>query len=185
MYVAFGSELKLSDTQVKEITVGLELSGLHFVWALRAGSVPAGLVESIKLHGFGLFCMDWFPQVRILAHPSIGGFLTHAGYSSVVEGLAFGLTMVLLPMIIDQGLIARRLVEKGSGVEVPRKEDGSFTGDEIAKSLRFAMVEDEGKVLRAKAKECRYLFGDEELHDFYVSESIQHLKRLVEAGLSV
>ncbi|KAH0463328.1 hypothetical protein IEQ34_007910 [Dendrobium chrysotoxum] len=185
VYVAFGSEVKLSATQVNEIAVGLELSGLHFVWALRAGSVPAGLLESIKVHGRGLVCMDWVPQVRILAHPSIGGFLTHAGCSSVVEGLAFGLAMILLPMIIDQGLIARKLVEKGFGVEVPRKEDGSFTGDDIAKSLRFAMVEDQGKVLRAKAKECMHLFGDEELHDFYVSESIEHLKRLVEVGLSV
>ncbi|KAL0920369.1 hypothetical protein M5K25_009499 [Dendrobium thyrsiflorum] len=184
VYVAFGSEVKLSVAQVKEIAVGLELSGLHFVWALRARSMPVGLMESIKVHGRGLVCIDWVPQVRILAHPSIGGFLTHAGCSSVVEGLAFGLVMVLLPMIIDQGLIARKLVEKEIGVEVPRKEDGSFTGVEIAKCLRFAMVEDEGKVLRAKAKECRDMFGDEELHDFYVSESIQHLKRLVEVDLS-
>ncbi|KAL0920370.1 hypothetical protein M5K25_009500 [Dendrobium thyrsiflorum] len=184
VYVAFGSEVKLSAAQVKEIAVGLELSGLHFFWALRVGSVPAGFMESIKVHGRGLVCMDWVPQVRILAHPSIGGFLSHTGWSSVVEGLTFGLAMVLLPMMFDQGLIARELVEKGFGIEVPRKEDGSFTGDEIAKSLRFALVEDEGKVLREKAKECRDLFGDDELHDFYVSESIQHLKHLVDVSLS-
>ncbi|PKU81252.1 Putative UDP-rhamnose:rhamnosyltransferase 1 [Dendrobium catenatum] len=135
VYVAFGSEVKLSATEVMEIAVGLELSGLHFVWALRVGSVPAGLVESIKEHGRGLLCMDWVPQIHILAHPSIGGLLSHAGWSSVVEGLAFGLAMVLLPMVFDQGLIARKMVEKGFGVEVPRKEDGSFTGDEIAQSL--------------------------------------------------
>ncbi|KAH0463311.1 hypothetical protein IEQ34_007893 [Dendrobium chrysotoxum] len=178
VYVAFGSEVKLNSAQVQEIAIGLELSELPFVWALRAGSVPAGLVESIQDRGHGLVCMDWVPQLRILAHASIGGFLTHGGWNSIVEGLAFGRAMVVLPMIFEQGLNARNLVEKGFAVEVPRKEDGSFTGDGIAKSLRLAMFEDEGEELRTKAKQCTNVFGNEELNDFYVSESIEHIRRI-------
>ncbi|KAH0463080.1 hypothetical protein IEQ34_007662 [Dendrobium chrysotoxum] len=47
------------------------------------------------------------------------------------------------------------------------------------------MVQDKGKVFRAKAKECINLFSNEGLHDFYVRESIQHLKRLIKVSLSV
>ncbi|PKU69882.1 putative UDP-rhamnose:rhamnosyltransferase 1 [Dendrobium catenatum] len=183
VYVAFGSEVKLNAAQVQEIAVGLELSELPFVWALRAGSVPAGLVESIQDGGHGLVCTDWVPQVRILAHASIGGFLTHGGWNSIVEGLAFGRAMVVLPMIFEQGLNARNLVEKGCAVEVPRKEDGSFTGDGIAKSLRLAMLEDEGEELRTKAKQWTNVFGNEELNDLYVSESIEHMRRSRLGGL--
>ncbi|XP_020598053.1 putative UDP-rhamnose:rhamnosyltransferase 1 [Phalaenopsis equestris] len=179
-YVSFVSEVKLSAAQVKEIAIGLEESELPFVWALRTESVPVGLVERIKHLGRGLVCLDWVPQIRILSHASVGGFLTHGGWSSIVEGLGFGLAMVVLPMMFDQGLNARHMVEKGLAVEVPRKEDdGSFTRDGIAKSLRFAMVEDEGNALRKRAKECVDLFGDKELHDLYVSQSIERIRRLV------
>ncbi|XP_020598052.1 LOW QUALITY PROTEIN: putative UDP-rhamnose:rhamnosyltransferase 1 [Phalaenopsis equestris] len=97
----------------------------------------------------------------------------HAWWSSIVEGLAFGLVMVMLPsMIYDQTLNARFMVEKGFGVEVPRKEDdGSFTGDDIVKSLKFTMVDDEGDVLSSRAKECVDVFGDRELHDLYNAEA--------------
>jgi len=63
------------------------------------------------------------PQVRFLAHRSVGGFVTHAGWNSVTEGLARGVRLVLLPLLFDQGLSARHLVEKKMAVEVARDED--------------------------------------------------------------
>ncbi|WOL18793.1 UDP-glycosyltransferase 91C1-like isoform X3 [Canna indica] len=183
VYAAFGSEVKLTSSQVREIALGLEKSELPFVCALRAlaGSggiatlLPEGFEE--KTAGRGLLCVDWAPQVRILRHGSVGGFLTHGGWNSIIEGLSLGLAMVLLPLMFDQGLNARNLVGRGISVEVARdEEDGAFTGEGIARSLRLVMVEEEGEKLRAKAKEYREVFGDEEMNDGYVRQFIEQLE---------
>ena len=129
IYAAFGSEAKLKSTQVHEIALGLQMSQLPFIWALRD---PNGLPEHFeeRIKGQGIICKGWAPQVSILAHPSVGGFLTHGGWNSIVEGLAYGLKLVLLPLMFDQGLNARDMVDRGIGIEVDRDEtDGSFTGD--------------------------------------------------------
>nr|WIL59761.1 UDP-glucosyltransferase 91AH1 [Paris polyphylla] len=175
VYVAFGSEAKLSSAQANEIALGLDRSGVRFVWVVREGStLPKGFESQTE--GRGVVCKGWVPQVRFLAHRSVGGFLTHCGWNSIVEGLSAGLPMVVLPMVYEQGLNARNLVDKGIGVEVPREsEDGSFEGEGIAKCLRLVMVDEEGEKIRAKARECKQVLGDEELHDKYIGDFAKYL----------
>ncbi|KAK8953428.1 putative UDP-rhamnose:rhamnosyltransferase 1 [Platanthera guangdongensis] len=180
VYAAFGSEAKLTAAQMEEISAGLELSEMPFLWAVNnssGSSVPAGLVERIEGYGRGRIVVGWVPQARILAHRSVGGFLTHGGWGSIVEGLTLGRVMVVLPMMFDQGLNARNLVEKGIGVEVRRREDdGRFTGEGIAESLRLAMVEEEGEAFRTKAREYGNVLGDEDLHSACVKQLISTLR---------
>ncbi|XP_072999098.1 UDP-glycosyltransferase 91C1-like [Typha latifolia] len=174
VFAAFGSEAKLTSALVREIALGLESSGLPFIWALRDSS---GLPKEFKkrVEGTGGVLTGWVPQSQILAHPAIGGFLTHAGWGSIVEGLGLGLKLVLLPLMFDQGLNARHMVEKRISMEVPRdEEDGSFTGDGIAKTLRLVM-EDEGEAFRTKVEEYREMFGNEELNDRCVRDFVNYL----------
>ncbi|TVU36391.1 hypothetical protein EJB05_18324, partial [Eragrostis curvula] len=189
VYAAFGSEAKLKSAQLETIALGLEASGVPFLWAFRVpadadaqnGGLPEGFEQRVDARG--LVCRGWVPQARLLAHESIGGFLTHAGWNSITEGLAHGVRLVLLPLMFDQGLNARHLVEKKVAVEVARdEEDGLFTAGDIATALRRVMMEDESQEFRAKAKELAKVFGDDEkntqaLRDFLkcLSEySIQH-----------
>ncbi|XP_031399169.1 putative UDP-rhamnose:rhamnosyltransferase 1 [Punica granatum] len=182
VFVGFGSECKLTKEQVHEIAHGLELSGLPFLWALRRPIwavhedevLPDGFVE--RTCSRGIVCMGWIPQMEILAHPSIGGSLFHAGWGSVIETLQFGHCLVVLPLIIDQPLQARLLVEKGIAIEVERKEDGSFTGKDIAIALRFAMVSEEGNKLRSNLKDATKIFGDHELHRGYATKFVEYLR---------
>ncbi|KAF8377394.1 hypothetical protein HHK36_030771 [Tetracentron sinense] len=74
---------------------------------------PSGFEAWIT--GQGLVCFSWDPQLEILAHPAIGES--------------------------DQGLNARLLSEKGTGFEVERNEDGSFTREALAKSMKLVMVD--------------------------------------------
>ena len=121
--------------------------------------------------------MGWVPQVQILAHPSIGGSLFHSGWGSVIETLRFGHKLVVLPFTMDQPLNARLLVDKGLAIEVKRNnEDGSFSKDDIAKSLREAMVLEEGEKLRVKTREAAKVVGDLKLHQDYMASFIQFLK---------
>ncbi|KAM7523824.1 hypothetical protein LguiA_013726 [Lonicera macranthoides] len=183
VYVAFGSEAKPSQNELTEIALGLELSGLPFYWVLRKQrgptdteliELPNGFEERTK--GRGVVCTSWAPQFKILSHDSVGGFLTHSGWGSVVEAVALGRALILLTFLADQGLNARVLEEKKMGYCIPRNElDGSFTSDSVAKSLRLVMVEEGGKVYKDKVKEVSGLFGDRDRQDNYVDNLLGHL----------
>ncbi|KAJ9190061.1 hypothetical protein P3X46_001295 [Hevea brasiliensis] len=146
VYIAFGSESELSQPELHELALGLELSGLPFFWALRkrdnSVKLPDGFEERVK--GRGIVWTSWVPQLRIMGHESVGGFLTHCGYASIIEALYFELPLIMLPISLDQGLIARIFGEKKVGIEVTKDEDGSFRREWVAESLRFVMVEKEG-----------------------------------------
>ncbi|KAL6861712.1 hypothetical protein ACP4OV_017412 [Aristida adscensionis] len=188
VYVAFGSEAKLTSAQLRAVALGLESSELPFLWAFRAAPAPAGVetagedIDMItglpagfeaRVAGRGLVCRGWVPQIRLLSHGSVGGFLTHAGWNSVVEGLALGVRLVLLPLMFDQGLNARHLMEKKVGVEVTRDEDdGSFDGGDVAAALRRVMAEEED---RAEVKQLAKVFGNEEANEQCVRDFLRCL----------
>ncbi|XP_043705109.1 putative UDP-rhamnose:rhamnosyltransferase 1 [Telopea speciosissima] len=191
VYIAFGSEAQVSREELHEVALGLELSGLPFFWTLRRPTAAAGSSEEVETltmlpsgfesrnqGGQGFICLGWAPQRRILGHPSVGVFLSHCGWSSVIEALAIGCPLVLLPLSIDQPLVARLLVSKNIGVEIPRDErDGSFTRDSVAKSLRLVIVDDtEGKLHKTKARKMREVFGDKAGHDRYMDDFDQYLR---------
>ncbi|KAL6227627.1 hypothetical protein ACLB2K_001584 [Fragaria x ananassa] len=180
VYVAFGTEAMPSQEEVTEIALGLEKSGLPFFWVLRtkhgeeAVKLPEGFEE--RNEGRGVVYRSWVPQLKILAHDSFGVFLSHAGWSSVVEALTFARPLVLLPMLNDQGLNARLFGEKKVGYELPRdNETGSFTSEAVAESLRMVIEKEEGRVYRDKAKELKPLFGDRERQNVYVDKFLEYL----------
>ena len=184
MYVAFGSEAKPNQTELTEIALGLEQSELPFFWALKLKrgpcdteviQLPEGFKERTK--GRGVVCTSWAPQLKILSHPSIGGFLSHSGWTSVVEALQLERPLILLTFLADQGLNASFLREKKMGCLIPRnEEDGSFTREAVAQSLRLVVVEEGGKIYRDKAKEMRGVFGDRDRQNQYVDTLVSCLK---------
>nr|XP_016489217.1 PREDICTED: UDP-glycosyltransferase 91D1-like [Nicotiana tabacum] len=184
VYVALGSEVTIGRNEINELALGLELSESPFFWVLRKPSgsgitdpieLPEGFEERIK--GRGIVWKSWSPQLNILSHDSVGGFLTHCGWSSIIEGLMFGHPLIMLPFLVDQGLNARILEDKGVGVEIPRnEEDGSYTSDSVANSVNLVMVENGGKIIREKAKEMISIFGNKNLHDKYIENLIEFLE---------
>ncbi|KAI3914785.1 hypothetical protein MKW98_002021 [Papaver atlanticum] len=180
VFVGFGSECKMAIDRVHELAYGIELSSLPFLWILRkpeeidmSDLLPPGFED--RTSNRGLVCIGWAPQVEILAHAAIGGCLFHSGWGTIIESLNYGHNQILLPMIADQGLNAKLLVEKGIGFEVERNEDGSFTRDAVAEAMRLVMVDPEGEHLRVKATQMRSIFSNQALHDGYINKFIDFL----------
>nr|XP_027124155.1 putative UDP-rhamnose:rhamnosyltransferase 1 [Coffea arabica] len=179
LYVALGSEVSLSQKDVTELALGLELPEVPFFWVLRKLSesfqVPDGFEERVK--GRGNVWKGWAPQLNIPNHESVGGFLTHCGWSSCIEELMFGHPLIMPSFLVDQGLNARVMEDRNVGIEIPRNDpDRSYTRDLVAQCVRLIMVENEGKMFGEKAKEMSGIFRDRELNDGYVGNFIDYLE---------
>ncbi|KAF0907035.1 hypothetical protein E2562_014643 [Oryza meyeriana var. granulata] len=181
IYIALGSEAPVTADHVRELALGLELVGVRFLWALRTPSggalLPDGFESRVAAAARGLVCTRWVPQLRVLAHRAVGGFLTHCGWSSIFESLRFALPLVMLPLFADQGLGVQALPAREIGVEVAWNDDGSFHRDAVAAAVRQVMVEEKGKALASKAKELRAVLGDNGRQEMYVDELVGYLQR--------
>ncbi|KAK3014112.1 hypothetical protein RJ639_010291 [Escallonia herrerae] len=112
-------------------------------------------------------------QAMILGHSSIGAFVSHCGWNSVIEGLKFGIPIIAMPVQHDQPINARLLEEVGVRVEAVRDKNGRLQREKVASVIKqVVVVEKEGEVVRKKARELSdniRLKGDEEI-DVVVEE---------------
>ncbi|XP_055961356.1 UDP-glycosyltransferase 73C1-like [Mercurialis annua] len=120
LYVCFGSLCNLITSQLIELALGLEASKKPFIWVLgREKGLNFKEIEKWikennfeeRIKGKGLIIRGWAPQVVILSHSSIGGFLTHCGWNSTLEGISAGIPMVTWPLFADQFCNERLVVD--------------------------------------------------------------------------
>uniref|UniRef100_A0A0D3GUU8 Glycosyltransferase N-terminal domain-containing protein n=1 Tax=Oryza barthii TaxID=65489 RepID=A0A0D3GUU8_9ORYZ len=90
---------------------------------------------------------------RVLSHRSCGAFLTHCGWSSVMESMSAGVPMVALPLHIDQPVGANLAAELGVAARVRQERFGEFEAEEVARAVRAVMRG--GEALRRRATELR------------------------------
>ncbi|KAL2345138.1 hypothetical protein Fmac_006423 [Flemingia macrophylla] len=109
IYVCLGSMCNLTPLQLMELGMALKASKVPFIWVIRERNQTEELNEWIKesrfeesTKGLGLLVRGWAPQVLILSHPAIGGFLTHCGWNSTLEAVSAGVPMLTWPLFGDQ-----------------------------------------------------------------------------------
>ncbi|EPS69530.1 hypothetical protein M569_05234, partial [Genlisea aurea] len=173
VFASFGTEYFLSDEEMEGIAGGLETSEANFIWVLTShmgddDDAPERLPDGFlrRTRSRGLVLAKWAPQLRILSHRSVGGFLSHCGRSSVIEGLYCGVPIVALPMHLDQPLNARLLTEAGLAEEASRTEEGKIDGMEVARAVKKAVSEESGEGLRRRVAEMSRVMkgkGEEEI----------------------
>ena len=183
VYVALGTEVAPHHDQITELALGLEISQMPFLWAWRkmkptggSAELPDGFEERTRDHG--LVWTKWAPQPTILSHDSVGAFLTHCGWGSVIEGLQFERPLIMLPFVFDQGLNARVMEAKKVGIEIARNdEDGSFTRNSVAESLKILLQDETTRdIYRKEAKKMGDIFGNKNLQSHYFDRFEQHLQ---------
>ncbi|XP_030522141.1 UDP-glycosyltransferase 73C1-like isoform X2 [Rhodamnia argentea] len=108
IYACLGSLNRLTAPQLIELGLGLEACGRPFIWVVRGGN-ESRFVDWISESGFeeriegrGILIRGWAPQVLILSHPAVGGFLTHCGWNSTLEGICAGLPLLTRPLFAEQ-----------------------------------------------------------------------------------
>ena len=128
LFVSFGSGGTISQDQMNELALGLELSGQKFLWVVREPNdlpsanyfrsssgqdplsfLPSGFLERTK--GQGMVVPYWALQVQVLGHKATGGFLTHCGWFSTIETAVHGLPIIAWPLFSEQRMIATILAD--------------------------------------------------------------------------
>ncbi|XP_010910822.2 UDP-glycosyltransferase 73C3 [Elaeis guineensis] len=172
VYVSFGSMGRFTPAQMMELGSGLLASNRPFIWVVREGERSSEEVEDWLLEKFEkngdsrcLLIRGWAPQVMIMAHPAVGGFVTHCGWNSTLEAVSSGLPMVTWPLFSEQFLNENLVVDVlGIGVAVGVRtatkwgrggEDGVLVGrEDVAKAVERLMDGgEEGEERKRRAKE--------------------------------
>ena len=194
LYVSFGSGGTLSHEHIVELALGLELSNHKFLWVVRAPSssssnasylsaqndvdalqfLPSGFLERTKEKGFVI--TSWAPQIQILSHSSIGGFLSHCGWNSTLESVVHGVPLIAWPMFAEQGMNAV-LVSEGLKVGLrPRvNENGIVERVEVAKVIKCLMEGEECVKLRNNMTELKEVISNALKKDGSSTKTISQL----------
>nr|XP_023895378.1 anthocyanidin 5,3-O-glucosyltransferase-like [Quercus suber]POE57456.1 anthocyanidin 5,3-o-glucosyltransferase [Quercus suber] len=166
VFLCFGSLGSFSEKQLKEIAVGLANSGQRFLWVVRNPPpdkdkdpnldelLPKGFLERTK--GKGFVVKQWAPQVAVLSHDSVGGFVTHCGWNSVLEAVCCGVPMVGWPLYAEQRLNRVVLVEEIKlALGLNDSEDGFVSATELEKRVRELMDSEVGTEVRERVSSLR------------------------------
>ncbi|KAL2559645.1 UDP-glycosyltransferase 71B2 [Forsythia ovata] len=175
VFLCFGSLGSFNQEQVKEIAIALENIDYRFLWSLRRRPMEGSLespcdyenLEEVLPQGFlertssvGKV-IGWAPQLAILSHLAIGGFVSHCGWNSTLESLWFGVPMAAWPMYAEQQINAfEMVVELGMAVDIKMDYRNEInmdsqvivTCEEIERGIRQLM---NGNEIRKKVKDMK------------------------------
>ncbi|CAN1847042.1 UDP-glycosyltransferase 88B1 [Linum perenne] len=173
VFLCFGSMGVFSRAQITEIAIGLERSGARFLWVVRSPApggetggrmttdeedldpiLPEGFLE--RTEEKGLVVKSWAPQMEVLNHESVGGFVTHCGWNSVLESVCAGVPMLGWPIYAEQKMNRHFLVRDiGVVMElIESEEDGMVSAGELEKRVVELMSVDsvKGKAVRERVR---------------------------------
>jgi pathogen-inducible salicylic acid glucosyltransferase len=181
VYVSFGSIASLGARQMEEVAEGLCGSGMPFLWVVRATEthkLPKNF--SLEAKAAGLI-VPWCPQLDVLAHPSVGCFMTHGGWNSTLEAISSGVPVVAMPHWSDQPTNAKYVQDVWRvGVRVRPESDGVVARKEVERCVREVMEGESCKEFRLKAlgwsKKAKKAINNGGTSDINISDFLSKVK---------
>ncbi|WJX31816.1 hypothetical protein P8452_20207 [Trifolium repens] len=166
VYVCFGSRTALRRDQMREIGFGLMRSGYNFLWVVKDKIVDKedeeiGLDEVLgvelveKMKEKGLVIKEWVDQTKILSHKSVGGFVSHCGWNSIMEAALNGVPILGWPQHSDQKINAGLVEVSGWGIWNKSwgwSGERLVKGEEIGDAIKVIM---ENELLKVKARQIK------------------------------
>lgn len=167
VYVSFGSRTAMSREQIREISKGLERSGHRFLWVIKSSKVDTEDKNQLKdllgdsflerTKNKGKAVKGWVSQPEILEHPSVGAFVSHCGWNSVIEAARRGVPVVAWPQHGDQRVNAEVVERGGLGIWERKWGWGGdkelVCGEEIEKKIREVMGDEKLRKMAKKVAE--------------------------------
>nr|GMC85455.1 scopoletin glucosyltransferase-like [Ipomoea batatas] len=161
VYICFGSVANFAPSQLHELALGIEDSGMDFVWVIRNKReeekwMPERFEERTK--GKGLIIRGWAPQVLILDHEAVGAFVTHCGWNSILEAVCAGVPMVTWPLFAEQFVNEKLMTDiLQTGIGVGSKQwkildNDGVKREAIAEAIKKVMISEESEAMRSRAK---------------------------------
>ncbi|GMJ07189.1 UDP-glucosyl transferase 78D2 [Hibiscus trionum] len=183
VYISFGRVITPPPHELQALCEALEESEFPFIWSFRGNpdkQLPPGFQERTSSKGK---IVPWAPQQKILEHPSVGVFVSHGGWNSVLESIVGGVPMILRPFFGDQGLNARTVEAVwGFGVGL---EGGTLTKEGAMKALKVALCSEEGKKMKDRIGVQRELAYNAVKSDGSSVENFRTLLKIVSNGLTL
>nr|BAF49310.1 UDP-glucose:anthocyanidin 3-O-glucosyltransferase [Lobelia erinus] len=145
-YIGFGTVATPPPHELVALAEALEESGTPFLWSINENSkkhLPEGFLERTGENGK---LVPWAPQVQVLAHGSVGVFITHGGWNSVVESIGAGVPLIMRPFFGEQQLNTW-MVENVWRIGV-RVKGGVFTRSGTVQALEEVLLHQKGKKLK-------------------------------------
>ena len=182
IYVAFGSITKVNLKQLEELALGLELTGQPFLWVVRSnfmsGSLakfPDGFTDRVAERAK---FVEWAPQEKVLAHPSVVCFMSHCGWTSTLEGLSMGVPFLCWPYFADQFCNKNYICDVWKiGLALAQDGDGIVTRHEISRKIKTLLASDAIKANTLHIKEVARKSFDEGGSSFKnFKDFIEHIK---------
>ncbi|KAI7746823.1 hypothetical protein M8C21_026256 [Ambrosia artemisiifolia] len=159
VYVAFGSLAQLGPDQMEEIAWSLSDTDVNFLWVVRAeeeGKLPKGFLDE-KVPRKGLV-LTWCRQLDVLAHDSVGCFVTHCGFNSTLEAISLGVPVIGMPQWTDQTTNAKLLDEIWNvGVRLKVDENGIVRRGNLVSCIKKIMKDEMGVIVRKNAEKWKEL----------------------------
>ncbi|KAI3939765.1 hypothetical protein MKW92_012551 [Papaver armeniacum] len=164
LYVSFGSFLSASSEQMEEILAGLDDSGVRYLLVSRGGQghTKSSAADGDVLPSTQSFVVPWCDQLRVLCHSSVGGFWTHCGWNSTLEGVYAGVPMLTFPVAMDQIANSKLIMDDWKiGMKVMKEvgADKVVKRDEIAMTVKKFMNlngdDEESRKMRTTADELK------------------------------
>ncbi|XP_011000140.1 PREDICTED: scopoletin glucosyltransferase-like [Populus euphratica] len=165
LYICFGSLFDFPAAQLREIALALEDSGQNFIWVVRKHEdkeewLPEGFER--RMEGKGLIIRGWAPQVLILDHKAVGGFMTHCGWNSTLEAVTAGVPLVTWPLYAEQFDNEKLITDVLKiGIGVGALEWSRYAKkilvrkDDIEKAIVQLMAGEEAEEIRNRARELQ------------------------------
>ncbi|KAF9689584.1 hypothetical protein SADUNF_Sadunf01G0107300 [Salix dunnii] len=167
VYVSFGSEVGPEMEENRHLANALEALNRPFIWVIQPGSgrpgPPPGFLEGgepraeteeddlpldfdKRVGERGMVIRGWAPQLLILSHPSVGGFLSHCGWNSTMEAIGRGIPFLAWPIRGDQNYNAKLIVKH---LKVGRMISDDFSQmikkDDIIKGIESLFADEDVK----------------------------------------
>lgn len=184
LYVNYGSVTTMTNHHLKEFAWGIANSKVPFLWIMRpdvvmgeeTSNLPHEFLDEVKDRGY---ITSWCFQDQVLAHPSVGVFLTHCGWNSTIESISSGVPTICWPFFAEQQTNCRYLCNIWkTGMEV----NNDVKREEITKLVLEMMEGENGKEMKRKGLEWQKKakkandFGGSSYNNFHklITEVLQH-----------